>query len=72
MSDQCKHCLIRGDIQTCQKADCFQHENWYALEMIKENERLRFIMRNFMSCLPSHRDWLDPEVEAEVKEILAL
>ena len=69
-TDQCKHCMIRGDLQTCRNAECFQHENWYALEMIKENEHLRSIIRNFMSCLPLHRDWLDPALEAEAKETL--
>lgn len=48
MSDQCKHCTIRGDIKLCKAAKCWHHENWYALEQAKtinqlreENERLK-------------------------------
>ena len=28
MSDQCKHCLSKGDWDECQKTVCFHHENW--------------------------------------------
>lgn len=38
MTDQCKHCELRGDIEKCLAADCFQHENWYA---IKQQERIK-------------------------------
>lgn len=30
MTDQCKPCELRGDIEKCLAADCFHHENWYA------------------------------------------
>ena len=35
MTDQCKHCLYRGDLKTCLAAECFHHENWYAVEQQK-------------------------------------
>lgn len=48
MTDQCKHCTLRGDIKSCKAALCFQHESWYALEQEKiinqlreENKRLK-------------------------------
>ena len=71
MSDQCRCCLLRGDLRECRKSPCFHHENWYAVEMIKENEHLRSIIRRIMSDLPSKRDWLDPALEAEAKEALS-
>jgi hypothetical protein len=40
MSDQCVHCAVRGDLHKCRATECFQHENWYAVEMIKENKLL--------------------------------
>lgn len=33
MSDQCRNCVLIGDILSCQKAECFQHENWYAIQL---------------------------------------
>ena len=35
MTDQCKHCTIRGDIEKCKATECFQHENWYAVQQQK-------------------------------------
>jgi len=35
MTDQCKHCDLRGDLKKCKSTDCFQHENWYAVEQQK-------------------------------------
>ena len=37
MSDQCKHCTVRGDIKDCLSTECFQHENWYA---VKQQEHI--------------------------------
>lgn len=37
MSDQCKHCTVRGDINACLSTECFHHENWYA---VKQQERI--------------------------------
>jgi hypothetical protein len=33
MSDQCMHCMVRGDFEACQKTECYQHENWYAEQL---------------------------------------
>jgi len=41
MTDQCKHCALRGDINKCLTADCGHHENWYAIEQQKEIDNLR-------------------------------
>ena len=35
--DQCKHCIIRGDIAACEKTECDKHEYWYV-----ETLRARF------------------------------
>jgi len=29
MSDQCKHCECRGDLDNCLSTPCFHHENWF-------------------------------------------
>lgn len=41
MTDQCINCTIRGNLKQCLATDCFQHENWMAIELRAENERLR-------------------------------
>lgn len=41
MVDQCKHCSYKGDIKTCESAECFQHENWYAKQKRAEIDRLK-------------------------------
>lgn len=40
MSDQCKFCVVRGDIEKCKATDCSIHENWYSLEQKKSIESL--------------------------------
>ena len=27
--DQCKHCIVRGDVAACEQTDCDKHEYWY-------------------------------------------
>jgi len=41
MTDQCKNCTVRGDINACKATDCFHHENWYAVEQQKEIDELK-------------------------------
>lgn len=36
-----------------------------------ENERLRWILNQIITHLPSNRDWLDPDVEREARDTLA-
>ena len=33
--DQCTHCTVKGDIKTCMKTTCSQHESWMVGELIK-------------------------------------
>lgn len=33
MSDQCAHCVLRGDFEKCTDAVCGHHENWIVVEM---------------------------------------
>ena len=41
MSDQCKHCVVKGDLKACEETECYQHENWYALQLKTEIDRLK-------------------------------
>ena len=38
MSDQCQHCIVRGDLEKCLKTECHQHEDWWAIEILKRLE----------------------------------
>lgn len=40
MSDQCKHCTIRGDYNKCITTECFHHESWIDLQRIKKIKEL--------------------------------
>ena len=33
MSDQCKHCTVRGNIEKCLETNCSQHESWMVLHI---------------------------------------
>lgn len=35
MSDQCAHCVLRGDIPACEEQPCLIQESWYAAELHK-------------------------------------
>ena len=41
MTDQCGNCQLKGDINQCLAAECFQHENWYAKEQQKRIDNLQ-------------------------------
>lgn len=46
--DQCKHCIVRGDIDKCQATDCNYHELWYAKHLeseLAESERERKVVQ---------------------------
>jgi len=61
MTDQCKYCVCRGDINECLSAECFHHENWHAkqqAETIKE--------------LTEHRDYLEQVDLGTTKKVNSL
>lgn len=39
--DECKHCIVRGDISKCKETPCNHHENWYAIEQQKKIDNLK-------------------------------
>lgn len=41
MSDQCRHCSYYDRLYDCRQAECFQHENWFAVQILEENKQLR-------------------------------
>ncbi len=38
MTDQCKHCTVRGDYEKCIVTPCGHHENWINLQRIRRLE----------------------------------
>lgn len=59
MSDQCRHCTLRGDIERCRAADCGHHANWYALEQQAEIERLRETLKAIKPAIDGLIDYLE-------------
>lgn len=41
MSDQCRHCTLKGDWKSCKSEDCGHHDNWGWKQLEKENQTLR-------------------------------
>ena len=41
MSDECKHCTLRGDIKACEAVPCSLRENWWGLQKMAEIEKLK-------------------------------
>lgn len=40
MSDECRHCTIKGDIRKCKETYCSKHTYWYSQEIAAENRNL--------------------------------
>lgn len=47
--DQCKHCIVKGNIQLCKQTPCFHHETWYAETQESKIEELRSALRDMYS-----------------------
>ena len=43
--DQCKHCIVRGDIAACEQTDCDKHEYWYTKTLRARVARLEEALR---------------------------
>jgi hypothetical protein len=44
MTDQCKHCTLRGDIKKCMAGECGIHENWHSKQLKEKIEILRIAL----------------------------
>ena len=44
--DQCRHCSIRGDIETCLQTPCGVRDNWFAETIMDENRALKEKLEN--------------------------
>lgn len=53
MTDQCRHCVNRGNITACQSVQCRHHDSWYSMalqaEIDKRDELLLAIKGAFES-----------------------
>ena len=72
MTDQCKHCTVRGNIEMCLQTECFHHQNWIAEQHRKRYAELKEVavaMREWIDAVPDDvqlpvmpghdRDWAD-------------
>ena len=41
MTDQCKHCTMRGNIVECLKTECFVHQSWFVKTILDTSHRDR-------------------------------
>ena len=56
MTDHCKSCHLRGDINACKAAECHQHENWYAVDQQKEIDDLWIIIEDACEMMNCHKN----------------
>jgi hypothetical protein len=63
MTDQCKHCNLKGDLKACKSSECSIHENWYAVEQQKiiDEQRIAIIdmHASLRTCFNSSQGALD-------------
>ena len=55
MSDQCKHCVVRGDYNSCIKQDCWHHKGWINKTRIGRIKELEVALQEIID-LPSVRE----------------
>lgn len=41
MNDQCKWCIQKGNLTTCQSVECYQRENWYVMQLQQQIEDMK-------------------------------
>lgn len=63
MTDQCKHCTLRGDIKKCKAAECFHHENWYAVQQQSEIDMLKQQRDELLAAIKDYNANLGPNTE---------
>ena len=60
MTDQCKHCILRGDIEICKATECFHHKNWYAVQQQSEIDQLKQQRDELLAAIKDYRANLGP------------
>lgn len=40
MTDECKGCQVRGNLEACESTECSIHDSWYVRELKKSTKRL--------------------------------
>ena len=62
--DQCKHCIIRGDIAACEKTECDKHEYWYVETLRARVARLEEALKEISTLY-----WVDAPAPEEMRRI---
>jgi hypothetical protein len=56
MSDHCRNCTARGDIDICEKLDCSIHDAWYVVRLKLETGFLTDLIGDHISLEDEARD----------------
>jgi len=48
MHDECKNCVVRGEMAACEKTTCSRHETWYALQLRARVARLEEALKEIV------------------------
>lgn len=67
MKDNCERCMLRGDIEKCDAADCDYHTLWYVDTIKAEVQELEGVSGSLMALakeLVGERETLKAEIES--------
>ena len=75
MSDQCRNCVVCGDLKQCEETPCNHHDNWYPMQLkarIKELEDRRDDLEQTLCIVYFSNDIKDhlPETHRMVERAL--
>lgn len=58
MTDQCKHCSYRGNLNQCQAAECSKHGDWYPMQLQARIDELEQWVAAIADDHPQIPDWI--------------
>lgn len=56
-------------LTSCRKPSELSREIFHAAPVDNDAERLRWLLKRIIADLPKNRDWLDPDIEQEAREL---
>ena len=56
MTDQCKHCTMRGDYKACSGTPCGHHENWINKQRIKRMRKMETALLEITKLSATRQD----------------
>lgn len=62
MSDQCRNCVVQGDLAKCLAMNCYQHENWIFVQLKADLDAKNARIKELESENKKPSDWPEGSV----------